>query len=138
MYNYKKLHGEDLMAKTFETVTSGQDKGFKINGKSIRMDSKQISSNIAFYSRYEIIQRTLLKFLKSVDTEPFKKLSMEQRELIELLMGEEPQKTVYRSNKDQITKNLIPIGLLIVRLLKIYRGSIYKTEHYQLLNRKFF
>ena len=137
MYNYKKLHGKDLMGEAFESITSGQVKGFKVSGESIRMDSKLISSNIAFYSRYEIIHRTLIKFLRLVDSEPLKKLSTEQRNLIELLMGEDPQKTVYHSSKDQIRKNLIPIGLLIVRLLKIFRSTIYKTEHYQLLNRVF-
>jgi hypothetical protein len=138
MYNYNKLHGVDLLANTFETITRGQVKTFKVNADSIRMDSKLISSNIAFYSRYEIIHRTLLKFLKSVDTEPLKKLSTEQRSLIEQIMGEDSQKTVYRSNKDQITKFLIPIGLLIVRLLKLYRGTCYKTEYYQILSRVFF
>ena len=53
-------------------------------------------------------------------------------------MGEDSQKTVYRSNKDQITKFLIPIGLLIVRLLKLYRGTCYKTGYYQILSRVFF
>lgn len=137
MYNYNKLHGVDLMAKTFETITAGQSKSLKVNGESIRMDSKLISSNIAFYSRYEIIHRTLLKFLRSVDTAPFKKLSGDERALIESLMNEDSQKTVYRSTKDQLIKGLIPIGLLIVRLLKLYRGTLYKAEMYQLLSRVF-
>lgn len=137
MYNYNKLHGVDLMAKTFEAITAGQSKTLKVNGESIRMDSKLISSNIAFYSRYEIIHRTLLKFLKSVDTALFKKLSGDERALIESLQSEDSQKTVYRSTKDQLTKGLIPIGLLIVRLLKLYRGTLYKAEEYQLLRRVF-
>ena len=36
-------------------------KVFKVSGRSVRMDSKQIGSNIAWYSRYEIVHATLRK-----------------------------------------------------------------------------
>ena len=32
----------------------------RISGKAVRMDSKLISSNIAWFSRYEIIHETLM------------------------------------------------------------------------------
>lgn len=64
-----------------QAITSGQSRALKVNGGSVRTDSKLISSNIAFCSRYEIIHRTLLKFLKSVDTALFKKLSGDERPL---------------------------------------------------------
>ena len=38
-----------------------QVKVFKVSGRSDRMDSKQIGSNIAWYSRYEIVHATLRK-----------------------------------------------------------------------------
>ncbi|ULB33997.1 hypothetical protein [Proteiniphilum propionicum] len=37
---------------------------FKISGKSVRMDSKLIGSNIAWYSRFEIIHNTFRGFIK--------------------------------------------------------------------------
>ena len=54
---------EDLLQKCFEQVTGSLVKLLKISGKSIRMDSKLIGSNIARQSRYELIHSTLVKFL---------------------------------------------------------------------------
>ncbi len=53
----------DLMEKCFESITGQQIRKFNISGKSVRMDSKLIGSNIARYSRYEIVLRTLQKTL---------------------------------------------------------------------------
>lgn len=51
---YQERTGIDLMQQCFE----------QISGKSVRMDSKLIGSNIARQSRYELIHTTLVKFLK--------------------------------------------------------------------------
>ena len=67
MYEYQNKTGEDLMEKTFKRITSGQVQEFDVNGRSIRMDSKLLGSNIAFYSRYEIIHHTLCRFYKTLD-----------------------------------------------------------------------
>lgn len=55
--------GRDLMQECFEQVTGSLVKQLKISGKSIRMDSKLLGSNIARQSRYELIHTTLAKFL---------------------------------------------------------------------------
>jgi hypothetical protein len=47
------------MDTCFKDVTGKQVRIFKIQGRSIRMDSKLIGSNIAWFSRYRIILRTL-------------------------------------------------------------------------------
>ena len=61
---YQEKHGVDLMQKSFEQVAGEQVRMMKISGKCVRMDSKLIGSNIAKVSRYELIHRTLTKFLK--------------------------------------------------------------------------
>lgn len=137
MYNHFKLNGTNLLEKTFETVTKGQVNAFKVNAESIRMDSKLISSNIAFYSRYEIIHRTLSLFAKSIDQKRLYKLSKEEKSLLDEVLKEEPLKTVYHSTKDQICHKLQPIGLLMLRMLKVFKGSSSKTDEYRLLNRVF-
>ena len=41
----------------------------RISGKAVRMDSKLISSNIAWFSRYEIINETLIQQVSKSEIE---------------------------------------------------------------------
>lgn len=60
---YHDEHGVDLMKECFERLVGGQVRELGISGKCVRMDSKLIGSNIAKCSRYELVHRTLAKFL---------------------------------------------------------------------------
>ena len=60
-YEETSENHETLYEKCFQKLTAAQCKAYKVSGKTVRMDSKLISSNIAWYSRYEIIHKTLLK-----------------------------------------------------------------------------
>ena len=62
-------HQEDLFEKCFKQITKEQVKEYRISGKSVRMDSKLISSNIAWYSRYEIIHETFVKSVIRMELE---------------------------------------------------------------------
>jgi hypothetical protein len=61
--DYADITGENLMETCFSRLTKFQASKFKISGKSVRMDSKLIDSNIAWYSRYELIHKTFLQRL---------------------------------------------------------------------------
>jgi len=135
IYEYHRLTGEDLLEKTFAQITREQIKQFDVNGRKIRMDSKLIGSNIAFYSRYEIIHQTLIRFYKSLGQLGQAKLSLSDRQPLDELSGEEPNKTVYRSTKEEIQGRLQLIGMLIYKLLKTFTGQ--SNEEYQLLQRVF-
>ena len=111
IYEYEKLTREDLMEKTFKRITSGQVQEFDVNGRSIRMDSKLLGSNIAFYSRYEIIHHTLCRFYKTLDKQEKSRLSAMDKEQLKELTKEEPQKTVYRSTREEIKSRLQSIGI---------------------------
>ena len=52
----------NLLEQTFAAVTTGQAKEFQVSGRSIRMDSKLLGSNIAWLSRYELVHETLRLF----------------------------------------------------------------------------
>ena len=65
------------MQLCFEHIAGNQVRLLKISGKSVRMDSKLIGSNIARQSRYELIHTTLVRFLKTCT---LTKLSSEQEE----------------------------------------------------------
>jgi len=135
IYEHHKQTGEDLLAKTFEHITREQIKEFDVNGHSIRMDSKLIGSNIALFTRYEIIHQTFSRFYKTLDKRSKFRLSSSDKESLEEISNEEPGKTVYRSNKDQIKVRLQTIGVLIYKLLKTFTEN--KSEQYHLLQRVF-
>jgi hypothetical protein len=135
IYDHQKQNGEDLMGKVFAQITRGQIKEFVVNGRSIRMDSKLIGSNIAIFTRYEIIHQTLCMFYKSLDKAAKSKLFVVDRKQLELLMKEESSKTVYHSTKDELRGRLQTIGILICNLLN--RLEYLQTELYQLLQRVF-
>jgi hypothetical protein len=135
IYDHQKQTGEDLMGKAFAQITSGQIREFDVNGRSIRMDSKLIGSNIAMFSRYEIIHHTLDMFYKSLDTVAKSRLLPADLEQLEQLSKEEPLKTVYRSTREELKGRLQPIGMLIYKLVMLF-GDL-QTESFQLLQRVF-
>jgi len=135
IYEHQKQHGEDLMGKAFSQITSKQIKDFDVNGRSIRMDSKLIGSNIALFSRYEIIHQTLCIFFKTLDNASKSTLSVVDLEQLETLVIEEPLKTVYRSTRDEIKGKLKPIGIISYKLLTLF-GNL-QTEPFLLLQRVF-
>ena len=135
IYNYQKQYGIDLMENVFGQITSEQIKEFEVNGSQIRMDSKLIGSNIAIYSRYEIIHHTLCMFFNSLNTQKKTELQVTDLEQLKKLSEEESKKTVYRSTKEDIKNRLKPIGILIHKMLQLY--SDIKTDQFYMLKRVF-
>lgn len=135
IHDYQLKSGVDLIEKTFAIITTGQIKEFDVNGSSIRMDSKIIGSNIALYSRYEIIHHTLCMFFNSLDKSAKKRLQSTDLEQLEKLNKEESNKTLYRSTKDEIKVRLHPIGIMIYKMLNIY--DELTTAQFCLLERVF-
>lgn len=135
IYDHQKQCGEDMMGKVFAHITSGQIREFDVNGRNIRMDSKLIGSNIAIFTRYEIIHQTLCLFYKSLNKVAKSKLYTTDLEQLENLVAEESSKTVYRSTREELKEKLQPIGVLIYKLLKLF-GEL-RSESCQLLERVF-
>lgn len=135
IHQYNREHGDDLLQRAFESVTQGQIKDFEVSGKVIRMDSKLIGSNIAWYSRFEIIHQTFVSFCKSLGKSDFLLFSEEENQQIKLLQGEEPQKTIYRSTREEVQSRMQDIGILVYKALGLFSGN--NSEAYQLLQRVF-
>jgi len=135
IYEHNRLTGEDLLEKTFAQITREQINQFDVNGRNIRMDSKLIGSNIAYYSRYEIIHQTLSRFYKSLGKLGQSRLTLSERQQLDDLANEEPSKTIYRSTKEEIQGRLQLIGVWIYKLLNTFTGQTSKP--YQLLQRVF-
>lgn len=135
IHQYMREEKDDLLEKVFEKVTRGQMKDFEVSGKYIRMDSKLFSSNIAWYSRYEIIHQTFALFCKTLSKRDFSLFSEEEKQQLRLLFEEEPQKTIYRSTKEDVQTRMQAIGILIYKTLELFPDN--NSEAYQLLQRVF-
>lgn len=135
MYEHSRQNGEDLLGITFSQVTRDQISEFNVDGRNIRMDSKLIGSNIAIYSRYEVIHQTLTLFYKSLNNEQLHILSASDKEQLQQLLEEDPQKTVYRNSRDEVKGRMQPIGILIFKLMQLFKDST--GDQFQLLQRVF-
>jgi hypothetical protein len=141
--DYYSKTGIDLFEKCFEKITKDQIIEFQVSGQSVRMDSKLIGSNIAFYSRYELIHTTLMLFCEKYGIDQINSLSSENHKLLAEFIEEKSSATVYRSTKKQITERLILLGKLIFDILHTVKPGTDKDyitlkrvfdEQYKVLN----
>ena len=133
---HEKAGNANLFEKTFASVTKGQATDFEVNGKSIRMDSKLMGSNIAWLSRYELIHETLRLFCQDVigllGNHP---LLDSKKGLIESLLKETGNKVVYRSTNSEVKTKLQELGLLAHDLILLFEPI--SSIHYSTLKRIF-
>jgi hypothetical protein len=127
--NYNKEHDTDLFKECMQSITKSQMVEFNVSGKHIRMDSKLMGSNIAWYTRYELVHETLRLFIKERREYIYKRsLSKDDFKLIESIEGESGDKVVYYSTKSEIDARFLALGNLMyrfIRLFKIYPGGQY-------------
>jgi hypothetical protein len=114
---YEKEGHENLMEKVFSQVTKSQCIEFNINGNKIRMDSKLLGSNIAWYSRYELIHETVRHAYVSLKDQIDRFLSESDVIFLERLSGESGEKVSYRSNKSEIQTRLSQLGVIIHKIV---------------------
>ena len=120
----------NLYKKIYQDLTAKQIKKYKIAGRTIRMDSKLIGSNIAWFSRYEIIHET---FRMQVTDEEAQRISdqLYRQKALDFL-AEDASKTVYRSDDEALGQRLLDLGIVISHILAM-RGE----DEVSLLNRVF-
>lgn len=111
--NYADATGENLMETCFSKLTGFQAAKFKISGRSIRMDSKLIGSNIAWYPRYELIHKTFLQEIGQY----MSRLNPSLRKKMQPWLEENAKQTVYKSNADTIQQRLGELGCIIYAVL---------------------
>lgn len=111
--DYADATGENLMETCFSRLTGFQAAKFKISGKSIRMDSKLIGSNIAWYPRYELIHKTFLREMGQY----MSRLNPSLRKKVQPWLEENAKQTVYRSNSETIQQRLAELGRVIYAVL---------------------
>ena len=116
-YEQRSERHVNLFEECFKKLTAAQVKAYKVSGRVVRMDSKLISSNIAWYSRYQIIHETLVKSTTEEDVLRVKD-QMIREHLIEFL-GEDAEKTVYRTDSETMGKRILDLGIVVYSLLQI-------------------
>jgi len=135
--DWEKSTGENLLDKVFSQITKSQAFDFQVCGKKVRMDTKLISSNISFYSRYELIHETLRHAYCKVVKKSLSRLSLNESEIafLECISQETGNKVSYRSSKNEITSQLVQTGLIINKIL-VQMGD-HPSKIMQTLNRVF-
>jgi len=133
--DYYTEKGVDLFEVCFKNITRKQIIEFEVSGESIRMDSKLIGGNIAFYSRYELIHKSLTLFYRKVYKKQIKTLSARDRVILDEFIKEKPSATVYNSTNEQVANRLATLGKLIYAILDTVKESTDK--HYLTLKRVF-
>jgi hypothetical protein len=117
--DWEKAGNDNLMEKVFAQLTQSQAIEFNVNGKNIRMDSKLIGSNIAWYSRYELIHESLRKaypYIKAAKEGLL--LNESDLTLLESINGESGNKVSYRSNKSEIESRMAELGVVIYKIIR--------------------
>ena len=134
IFEYENQYDVNLIEKNFEQLTSDQLSTFKISGKSVRMDSKLIDSNIAWYSRFDIIYNTFRWFVKSLGDRRMILLNLRLRKQMLLFLEKDAQKTVCRLNSETLGEKISSLSELIYQVLKRLAET---TTGYDLLHRVF-
>lgn len=133
--DYEKTNEINLIEKIFASLTTAQSADFQVSGKSIRMDSKLLGSNIAWLSRYELIHETLRLFCRDAKEALLNHpLLTEEKNLIENLLKEKGNKVVYRSTGDEVKTKMQQLGVLACKLIELFDSSY---SHYTTLKKLF-
>jgi len=128
IYEHTKAGNENLLSKVFEDITRQQSCEYNVSGKSVRMDSKLISSNIAWLSRYELVHETLRLFYKEVKDS--NRLSQGLKEQLNEILKIKGNKIVYTNTSKEVETKLHQLGILTYQLLPVFEAcglSSYNT-----------
>ncbi len=112
---YEEEKGINLFDKCFKQITKEQVIDYKISGTTVRMDSKLISSNIGWYSRYEVIHATFLKEYSKEEALQVEDQMM--REQLLQFLEEDAKRTVYKTDSGSINQRLHTLGVAIDYIL---------------------
>lgn len=129
--NHAKEGNENLLDIVFRQVTVAQCLEFEVSGKRIRMDSKLMSSNLAWLSRYEIVHESLRMFYQEVK----EKLDEPTANILAEICRMEGSKIVYHSTNEEVSTKFKELGKLIYKILSTFSGL--ETDCYKIIKRVF-
>jgi hypothetical protein len=130
---YESNASENLFDKVFVEITKKQCLEFNVSGERVRMDSKLISSNIAWVSRFELIHLVLNTYYKELTSKA--KLPVKLKAQLDELTKVEGKTIFYRNNLTHIKGLIKEMGPLIYQLLNAYPDK--QSKNYINLDRLF-
>ena len=113
--DHAKETGVNLFDELFSSITKEQSFSFNVSGKSIRMDSKLLGSNIAYLSRYELVHETLRLFYKNHKAHLL--LDQTTKDQLTSLLKIDGNKVVYNCSSNEVKSKLLQLGFLIQSIL---------------------
>jgi hypothetical protein len=131
--DYALNGNENLLETVFAQITKDQCIEFEVSGKSVRMDSKLLGSNIAYLSRYELVHETLRLFFNQVKKSG--KIDPATNEILTEILKFEGNKIVYMCSGDEVKSRLHHLGVLIFKILPLFSEA--SSKHYKTLKRVF-
>jgi hypothetical protein len=136
MVEYERETGVNLLDQVFKKLTREQCLEFGVRGKQVRMDSKLLGSNIAWYSRYGIVHETIRLFYHTNEAAIQGKLKAPELKALKEIYEEKGSAVTYRSTKTEVEKKFGELGALMYRLVKSFKYLLGQTE-YETLARVF-
>ena len=133
IYDYAKETGINLFEKVFSQITKAQCVDFDVSGKSCRMDSKLLGSNIAWLSRYELVHESLRIFYQQARESSRLTASLKTR--LDELLKIKGNKIVYRSTSCELKSKMQKTGILVNEVLLLFHDS--SSEQYRILKQVF-
>ncbi len=133
LVRHTETTGEDLFGKLFGSLTSEQITRYSINGRSLRMDSKLIQSNIRKGSRLHKVLHGVQVFCKSLPQDWDKQIKKESdKSFLKQILGKSVTNHLYKMTHADKSDWLRRLGFLIRKLLNIY-GS-HDSHYHELLS----
>jgi len=127
---YQREHQVDLFKKVFARITGDQVVRFTLSGKQIRMDSKLIGSNLAFYSRFELVHATIRHFYARLSEQAKARMPEALAGHLAQIAEEEADSLVYHTSSEQIQDKFAHLGRCMSQLFKCYTSE--DSDHYEL------
>ena len=131
---HEEATGKNLLDEAFGKITKEQCLEFGVAGKRLRMDSKLMGSNLAWYTRYEIAHETIQKYGKSRGATADKRNEAEGK-LLDEITGEAGRNVSCRSTKEEAAGRMEEAGRLMRCLMK--EAGAGSRPGYALLKRVF-
>ena len=115
---YEREYGVNLLSECCQDVTRRQTKAFRLKGSHLRMDSKLVCSNIAFYTRYRNVHACFCKGVTPADLACLKSTNQTAYHRAQDLLQEDAEKTIYTSNTEELQGRMLDLGYLIYDILR--------------------
>jgi len=132
---YKEETGIDLLKDCFQDLTAGQAARYGVQGKKIRTDGKQFSSNVAQSNRLELVISVAQKFYISLNEQDIEQLEISDQLLLEGLVNKTAANHTYGLSKSEKTDWLNTLGSLLHRLVKLFDSQ--SLPEFDLIQRLF-